>query len=43
VRSGTVNGTYTSIGTATTQPDGTGSFTDNAPLPQQAIYRISFP
>jgi hypothetical protein len=43
VRSGTVNGTYVSIGTATTQPDGTGSFTDNAPLAGQAFYRISFP
>jgi hypothetical protein len=43
LRSSTVNGTYGSIGTATTQPNGTGSFTDNAPPAAQAFYRISSP
>ena len=39
----TVTGTYSSIGTATIQPDGTASFTDNSPPAGQAFYRISFP
>jgi len=43
LRAGTVAGTYTSIGTATVQPDGTGTFTDNAPLADAAFYRISYP
>jgi hypothetical protein len=43
-RAGTVTGTYGSIGTATVvQPDGTGTFTDNSPLPSAAFYRISYP
>src|SRR5207248_1566887 len=42
-RSATVNGTYTGIGPATIQPDGTASFIDNSPLPGQAFYRISSP
>jgi hypothetical protein len=43
LRSGTVNGNYTPAGTATVQPGGTGTFTDNAPLPGAAFYRISYP
>src|SRR5262249_5344463 len=44
LRSSTVNGTYSSIGTALIQLDGTASFTDNGPLPSSAAYyRISFP
>ena len=43
LRSGTVNGTYTSVGSGTTLGDGTASFTDNSPLPGAAFYRISIP
>ena len=43
LRAGTVNGTYSSVGTATVQPDGTASFTDNSPPASAAFYRISYP
>jgi hypothetical protein len=43
LRSGTVTGGYSSIGTATVQPDGSATFTDNSPLPGAAFYRISYP
>ena len=43
LRSATVNGTYTPAGTATVQPGGTATFTDNSPLPGAAFYRISYP
>jgi hypothetical protein len=43
LRAGTVGGTYGSVGTATVQPDGTATFTDNAPLAGAAFYRISYP
>ncbi len=43
LRAATVNGTYSSIGTATVQPDGSATFTDNSPLPSAAFYRISYP
>jgi hypothetical protein len=42
-RSGTLTGEFTSIGTASTGLDGTGTFTDTAPLPNSAFYRISNP
>jgi hypothetical protein len=43
LRSGTVNGTYTSAGPATTDGSGNGTFIDNSPLPGAAFYRISSP
>jgi hypothetical protein len=43
LRSATVNGAYTSIGTALVQPDGSATFTDNSPLAGAAFYKISFP
>jgi hypothetical protein len=43
LRSGTLTGQFTSIGTASTGLDGTGTFTDSAPLPDSAFYRISNP
>lgn len=43
LRAGTVTGSYTSIGTATVQSDGTASFTDNSPPAGMAFYRISNP
>jgi hypothetical protein len=43
LRAGAVAGTYGSIGTATVQPDGTATFTDNAPPAGAAFYRISYP
>jgi hypothetical protein len=42
-RAATVNGTYSVIGTFTTQPDGTGSYTDNSAPAGAAFYRISNP
>ncbi len=42
-RSGTVTGTYSVIGTATTAGDGTATFTDNSPPAGSAFYRISNP
>jgi hypothetical protein len=42
-RSGTVDGTYTSIGTTTFLGDGTGSFPDPTPLTGQAFYKVSSP
>ena len=43
LRSATVTGTYSSVGTALAQPDGSASFTDNAAPAGQAFYRISYP
>jgi hypothetical protein len=43
LRAATVNGTYTSGGTATVQPDGTATFTDSSPLPGSAFYRVTYP
>jgi hypothetical protein len=43
LRAGTVTGSYASIGSATIQPDGTASFTDNSPPAGKAFYRISIP
>jgi hypothetical protein len=43
LRSSTVNGAYSSIGTAVVQPDGAATFTDNSPLPAGAFYRVSYP
>lgn len=42
-RAGTVDGTYSVIGSATVQPNGTATFDDNAPLAGAAFYRISNP
>ena len=42
-RAGTVAGPYSHLGTATAGSDGTADFTDNAPLPTAAFYRISYP
>lgn len=42
-RSGTLTGEFTTIGTASTGLDGTATFTDTAPLPDSAFYRISNP
>lgn len=42
-RSGDVAGTYTIIGTATVEADGTATFIDNSPLTDAAFYRISNP
>jgi hypothetical protein len=39
----TVTGTYSTIGSATIQPDSTASFTDISPPPGAAFYRIYFP
>ena len=43
LRAGTVMGSYASVGSATIQPDGTASFTDNSPPAGKAFYRISIP
>ncbi len=43
LRAGVVAGPYPSIGTATVGQDGTATFTDNAPLPNAAFYRVSSP
>jgi hypothetical protein len=43
LRSATLNGTYTSAGTTTVQPDGTATFTDSSPLPGSAFYRVTYP
>jgi hypothetical protein len=44
LRSSTVNGTYSSVGTITTQSDGTATFVDSTSLPPDAgFYRISNP
>ena len=42
-RAATVSGSYTNIGPATVQSDGTASFTDHSPLASGAFYRISNP
>jgi len=42
-RAGDVAGTYTTLGSATVQSDGTATFTDNSPLENAAFYRISNP
>ena len=42
-RSATVNGPYTTIGTATVQGDGKATYIDNSPLPNTAFYRVSNP
>ena len=43
LRAGAVTGSYTSIGSATVQSNGTASFTDNSPPASRAFYRISNP
>jgi hypothetical protein len=43
LRATTVTGTYSNIGSATVQPDGTATFTDNSPPAGAAFYRISNP
>ncbi|MEO6034288.1 MAG: DNRLRE domain-containing protein [Verrucomicrobiota bacterium] len=43
VRSGTVDGTYSRVGSAVAGGDGTATFTDNPPLPDAGFYRISHP
>jgi hypothetical protein len=43
LRAGTLNGSYSSIGTATVQSDGTASFSDSTPPASGAFYRISNP
>jgi hypothetical protein len=43
LRAPAVTGQYTTNGTATVGQDGTATFTDNAPLPGAAFYRISYP
>jgi hypothetical protein len=42
-RASTVNGTYSVVGSATVQEDGTATFTDNSPPADAAFYRISNP
>jgi len=42
-RASAVTGTYLSIGSTTIGGGGTGSITDNAPLPGAAFYRVSSP
>ncbi len=43
LRSGSLTGSFTSIGTATVQGDGTATLIDNAPLAGTAFYRVSNP
>jgi hypothetical protein len=43
LRASTVTGPYSPVGSAMTGGGGTGSFTDNAPLPGAAFYRVSYP
>jgi hypothetical protein len=42
-RASTVDGTYSVVGSATVQEDGTATFTDNSPPAGAAFYRISNP
>lgn len=42
-RVGTLPGTWTTIGTATTDAAGVGSYTDNAPPAGSGFYRIAYP
>lgn len=42
-RAATLGGNWVTIGTATVAGDGTCSFTDNAPLPGSAFYRVVYP
>ena len=43
LRANDVTGIYGSVGTATVQPDGVGTFTDNSPPATAAFYRITYP
>jgi hypothetical protein len=43
LRAPAVTGPYSTNGTATVQPNGTGTFTDNSPLPAGAFYRVQYP
>jgi hypothetical protein len=42
-RATTLGGSWTTLGSAATGTDGKGTFTDNAPLPSAAFYRIFYP
>jgi hypothetical protein len=42
-RAATLAGPWTTIGSATVAGNGTGSFVDNAPLPNTAFYRVVYP
>jgi len=43
LRTGSLGGSWTSVGTATANSSGTATFTDNSPLPNAGFYRIAYP
>jgi len=42
-RAAALDGSWTTLGSAATGTDGKGTFTDNAPLPNAAFYRVFYP